>query len=182
MSDDELYANIKAAQALAVEKLQRSWGMTAEQFAAASASFNNAPKPSEPNTITSADLEAAWARSANNQFRGLGIAPISDEEAAAIQAKMDEATAKYQATRAAELDDQFHNYRAEVAHDKAAKSGLYYSPDASKQREIDRLVEKTEISLIETRLAAGLPPEPAPRKTPAQIATERHNARKAAQS
>jgi hypothetical protein len=179
MSDEELYAQIAAAQAVAVEKLQRSWGMTAEQFTAASASFNNVPKPTEPNTITPADTEAMWRRSANDQFRGLGIAPVSDAEAAEIQAAMDAATAAHQAVRASEMDAQLLDFRAEVAHDQAAKSGLYYSPDAAKMREIDRLVRETEISMMETRLAAGLSAEPAPRKTAAEIAQERYNARRA---
>jgi hypothetical protein len=178
MTDDELYANIRAAQTLAVDKLQRSWGMTSEQMAKASAALT-VPKPTEPNTITTADLEAAWARSANDQFRGLGISPVSDAEAAAIQAKMDEAVAAHQAVRASEMDAQLLDFRAEVAHDRAAKSGLYYSPDASKQREIDRLVRETEIAMMETRLAAGLPAEPPARRAPAEIALERHNARRA---
>jgi hypothetical protein len=175
MTDAEIVA---ASQQAAIAKMQaRGW--TSEQITAAQKSL---AAPSNPNAVTTTDTEAMWRRSAEGQFQSLGIAPVSDEEAAAIQEKMNEATAAYQATRAAELDDQFHNYRAAVAHDRAAKSGLYYSPDASKQREIDRLVEKTEISLIETRLAAGLPAEPAPRKTTVQIATERHNARRAQQS
>jgi hypothetical protein len=181
MTDEELYANIAAAQAAAARQLQERWGLNSEQMAKAAAGLI-APKPSEPNTITPADTEAMWRRTAEGQFQSLGIAPISDAEAAAIQAKMNEATAAYQAAQAAELDSQFIDFRAAVAHDRAAKSGLYYSPDASKQREIDRLVEKTEISLIEARLAAGLPAVPTPRKTTVEIATERHNARRAQRS
>jgi hypothetical protein len=178
MDDETLYAQIAAAQALAVSKLQQRYGMTSEQMAKVSANLT-APKPSEPNTVTAADTEAAWRRSAEHQFRSLGISPVSDAEAAAIQEAQAAAVAKLQAVRAAEMDAQLINYRLEVAHDRAAKSGLYYSEDATKQREIDRLVEKTEVSMIEARLEAGLPPEPAPRKTPAEIALERHNARRA---
>jgi hypothetical protein len=178
MSDDELYAQIAAAQALAASKLQERWGLSAEQMAKASAALA-APKPTEPNTITTADLEAAWRRSANDQFRGLGITPVSDAEAAAIQAKMDAATAAHQTARATEMDAQLLDFRSEVAHDRAAKSGLYYNEDAAKMREIDRLVRETEIAMMQTRLEAGLPAEPAPRKSPAQIAQERHNARRA---
>jgi hypothetical protein len=182
MSDDEaLYAQIKAAQAVAAENLQRRWGLSADQMAKASASIA-APKPSEPNTITTADMEAAWARSANDQFRGLGIAPVSDAEAAAIQEAMDAATASFQANRAAEMDSQLLDYRSEVAHDRAAKSGLYYNEDAAKQREIDRLVRETEIAMMQTRLEMGLPAEPAPRKSLAEIAQERFAARRKAQS
>jgi hypothetical protein len=60
MSDEKLYAEIKAAQAIAVEKLQQQWGMPADQMAKASAGIAT-PKQSEPNTITTSDLEAAWA-------------------------------------------------------------------------------------------------------------------------
>jgi hypothetical protein len=178
LTDDELYAQIRAAQAVAVEKLQQRWGMTADQVTAARASIA-APTP---NTITTADLEAAWARSAQDQFRGLGIQPVSDEEAAKIQAAMDEAVAAHQTARASEMDQQLLDFRAEVAHDRAAKSGLYYNEDAAKMREIERLVRETEIAMIETRLAAGLPAEPAPRKTAVEIALERHNARRAQSS
>jgi hypothetical protein len=95
---------------------------------------------------------------------------------------MDAATAKMQAARAFDMDQRLHDYRSEVAHDRVAKSGLYYSPDATKQREIDRLVRETEIAMMQTRLEAGLPAEPAARKTPAQIALERFEARRKAQS
>jgi hypothetical protein len=174
-NDEALYAQIRAAQAVAVESLQARWGMSADQVAKARAAIA-APTPT---TAAEENVATAWARSAEHQARSLGISPVSDAEAAAIQEAMDAAVAKMQTARAAEMDDQLLNFRSEVAHDRAAKSGLYYNPDATKQREIDRLVEKTEVSMIETRLAAGLPAEPPPRKSPAQIALERHNARRA---
>jgi hypothetical protein len=97
MSDDnQLYAEIRAAQVVAVEKLQQRWGMTADQVAKAAAGL---AAPTTP-AVTVADTEAMWRRSANDQFRGLGIAPVSDEEAAAIQAAMDAATAAHQSVRA----------------------------------------------------------------------------------
>jgi hypothetical protein len=178
MTDDELFAQIAAAQAVAVEKLQARWGLTADQVATARAAIA-APTP---NTATADNLAAAWGRSAEHQARSLGIEPVSDAEAAAIQEAMNRAVAEKQAARAAEMDDQLHNFRLEVAHDRAAKSGLYYSPDATKQREIDRLVEKTETAMIETRLEAGLSAEPPPRKAPAEVAAERFAARRKAQS
>jgi hypothetical protein len=181
MDDTELYAQIAAAQALAVSKLQERYGLTAEQMAKASANLT-APKQTEPHTVTTADTEAMWRRSAEGQFKSLGIQPVSDDEAAKIQAAMDAARAAHQTARAAEMDAQLLDYRAEVAHDRANRSGLYYSPDATKQQEINRLVEKTEIAMIEARLEAGLPPEPAPRRTPAEIAQERYEARRKASS
>jgi hypothetical protein len=175
MSDEKLYAEIRAAQALAVEKLQQSWGMSADQVAKASAAIA-APTP---NTAATENLATAWARSADQQARSLGIEPVSDAEAAEIQAAMNAAVAEKKAASAAEMDQQLLDFRSGVQHDQAAKSGLYYSPDATKQQEINRLVEKTEIAMIEARLEAGLPAEPAPRKTPTEIALERHNARRA---
>jgi hypothetical protein len=174
-NDEALFAQIRAAQALAAENLQQRYGMTAEQLAAAQKSLATPT----PNMAAEDNLAAAWGRSAEHQARSLGIAPVSDAEAAAVQAAMDKATAAHHANRASEMDDQLINFRADVAHDKAAKSGLYYSADAAKQREFDRLAEKTEIAMMETRLAAGLPAEPGPRKTLAQIAEERFAARKA---
>src|ERR1700730_3364826 len=179
MTDDEaLYAQIRAAQAVAVENLQRSWGMSAEQLAQARASIA-APTP---NTAATENLATAWARSAEHQARSLGIEPVSDAEAAEIQAAMDAAVAEKQAARASEMDQQLLDFRSGVQHDRAAKSGLYYSQDAAKQQEINRLVEKTEIAMIEARLEAVLPAEPPPRKSLAQIAQERYDARHKAQS
>jgi hypothetical protein len=174
MTDEEIIA---ASQQAAVAKMQARHGLSNEQIAALQKSLA-APAPT-PNTAAADNLATAWGRSAEHQARSLGIEPVSDAEAAAIQEAQAAAVAKMRAEQAANLDDQLHNFRSEVAHDQAAKSGLYYNEDASKQREIDRLVRETEVSMIETRLAAGLPPEPAPRKTPVQIALERHNARKA---
>jgi hypothetical protein len=172
MTDEEIIA---ASQQAAIAKMQaRGW--TNDQITAAQKSL---AAPSNPNAVTTEDLEAAWARSANDQFRGLGISPVSDEEAAAIQAKMDEAVAAHQTARASEMDQQLLDFRSEVAHDRAAKSGLYYAEDSAKMREIDRLVRETEIAMMQTRLAAGLPAEPASRRTPAEVATERYNARRA---
>jgi hypothetical protein len=175
LTDDEIVA---ASQQAAVAKMQARHGLSSEQIAKLQQSLA-APKQTEPNTVTAANIEAAWGRSANDQFRSLGITPVSDAEAAEIQAAMNAAVAKAQAEQAANLDDQLINFRLEVAHDQAARSGLYYSPDATKQREIERLVEKTETAMIEARLEAGLPAEPPARKTPVQIALERHNARRA---
>ena len=168
MSDDEaLYAQIRAAQAVAVEKLQQRWG----QQAAAS---STPAVPKEPDLI-----EQAWRQRADTDMRGMGITPVSDAEAAAIQEAQAAAVAKMQAEQATQMDDQLHNFRREVEHDRAAKSGLYYNEDASKMREIDRLVRETEIAMMQTRLEAGLPAEPLPRRTPAEIALERYNARRA---
>jgi hypothetical protein len=152
--------------------------MSAEQLAKASAAIA-APTP---NTATAENLAAAWGRSAEHQARSLGIEPVSDAEAAAIQTAMDKAVADHQAVRASEMDDQLLNFRLEVAHDRAAKSGLYYNEDATKQREIDRLVRETESNMMLTRLRAGLPAEPAPRKTAVQVAQERFNAERAQRS
>jgi hypothetical protein len=166
MTDDEIIA---ASQQAAIAKMQaRGW--TNDQITQAQKSL---AAPTAPNTVNASDMEAAWARSAGDQARSLGISPVSDTEAAAVQTAMDKAVAAHQAARAAELDNQLLDYRAEVQHDRAARSGLYYSPDAAKQREIDRLVEKTEIAMIETRLTAGLPANPAARKSPAEVAQER---------
>jgi hypothetical protein len=178
MSDEKLYAEIRAAQAVAAENLQRRWGIPAGEMARHQQSLA-APTP---NTATADNLAAAWGRSAEHQARSLGITPVSDAEAAEIQAAMDAAVAAHQTARASEMDEQLHNFRSEVAHDRAAKSGLYYNEDASKMREIDRLVRETEIAMMQTRLEAGLSAEPAPRKTAAEIALERHNARRAQQS
>jgi hypothetical protein len=69
-----------------------------------------------------------------------------------------------------------------VEHDRAAKSGLYYNEDGAKMREIERMVRETEANMMLVRLEAGLPAEPAPRKTSVQIAQERYDARRKAQS
>jgi hypothetical protein len=63
------------------------------------------PAPSEPNTITAANLEQAWGRSADNHARSLGITPVTDAEAAKIQEAMNAAVAKKQAEQAAQMDD-----------------------------------------------------------------------------
>jgi hypothetical protein len=104
---------------------------------------------------------------------------VTDAEAAAIQEAQAAAVAKLRAEQAAEMDDQLHNFRSEVAHDRAATSGLYYSEDGANMREIERLVRETEANMILVRLEAGLSAEPAPRKTPAQIPQEKYNARRA---
>jgi hypothetical protein len=132
MTDDEaLYAQIRAAQAVAVEKLQQRWGQQANASAAPTA-------PKQPDLI-----EQAWRQRADTDMRGMGIAPVTDAEAAAIQEAQAAAVAKLRAEQAAEMDDQLHNFRSEVAHDRAAKSGLYYSEDGAKMREIERLVRET---------------------------------------
>jgi hypothetical protein len=173
MTDEKLYAEIRAAQAIAVEKLQQNWGKTPEQMAQARASLA-APTPT---TAAEENVATAWARSAEHQARSLGIEPVSDAEAAQVQEAMNAAVAKMRTEQAAQMDEQLHNFRLEVAHDRAAKSGLYYNEDGAKMREVERLVRETEIAMMETRLAAGLPAEPAPRRTLAEIALERHNAR-----
>jgi hypothetical protein len=48
----------------------------------------------------------------------------------------------------------------------------------SRRAEVEAMLEKTEALMIEARLGMGLPVEPAPRKTPAQIAQERYDARR----
>jgi hypothetical protein len=193
-NDEALYAEIRARQAVAVEKLQQRWGMSAEQVTQARASLA-APAP---NTATADNLAAAWARAAEHQARSLGISPVSDEEAAQLQAKMDEAVAQKQAARASELDDQLRHFRAERDIGMKTPGHLYYvDPLAptetvmdsatgkmvsySRRAKVEALLEKTEASIIEARLAAGLPVEPAPRKTAVQIAQERYDARRKAQ-
>jgi hypothetical protein len=172
MTDEEIIA---ASQQAAIAKMQaRGW--TNDQITMAQKSL---AAPTEPNTATEENLAAAWARSAEHQARSLGITPVTDEEAAKIQVAMDASVAAHQAARASEMDQQLLDFRSEVAHDRAAKSGLYYAEDSAKMREIDRLVRETEIAMMQTRLAAGLPAEPAPRRTPAEVATERYNARRA---
>jgi hypothetical protein len=191
MSDDEaLYAQIRAAQAIAVEKLQQSWGMSAEQVATARASL----AAFTPNTATAENLATAWGRSAEHQARSLGIEPVSDAEAAEIQAAMDAAVAEKQAARAAELDDQLRHFRAERDIGRNTPGHLYYvDPLAptetvmdsatgkmvsySRRAQVEALLEKTETALIEARLEAGLPAEPTARRTPAQVAQERYDAR-----
>jgi hypothetical protein len=180
MDDNELHAQIAAAQTLAVAKLQERWGMNNEQVAKIQQGI--APsKQSEPHTITTADLEAAWGRSADSQLKSLGITPLTDAEDAAIKEAQERAVAEKQAARAAEMDAQLHDFRREVEHNRATKSGLYYSEDASKMREVERLVRETEANMILSRLEAGLSAEPAPRKSPAEIAQERYEARRKAQ-
>jgi hypothetical protein len=178
MSDEKLYAEIRAAQAIAVEKLQQSWGKTPEQMAQARASLA-APTPT---TAAEENVATAWARSAEHQARSLGITPVSDAEATAIQEAQAAAIVKLRAEQASQMDEALINFRLEVAHDQKSRSGLYYNEDGAKMREVERLVRETEISMIEARLAAGLPAEPAPRKTATQVAQERYDARRKAQS
>jgi hypothetical protein len=170
MSDEKLYAEIRAAQAIAAENLQRRWGMSNEQLAQARTAI---AAPATP-TVTTADMEAAWARSAEHQARSLGIEPVSDAEAAAIQAKMDEATAKYQAARAGEMDETLRQFRQEWDRGQTDPTSIYYRADPAHK-------EKVEEGMMLARLRAGLPAEPGPRKTPEQRARERYDAERKAQ-
>jgi hypothetical protein len=154
------------------------------------------PGAPEGASVTAADTERSWARSAEDQARSLGITPVTDEEAAKMQETMNAAVAKMQAARAADLDNQLRNFRAERDIGQKTPGHLYYvDPLAptetvmdsatgkmvsySRRAKVEALLEKTETALIEARLAAGLPAEPAPRRTPVEIAIERHNARRA---
>jgi hypothetical protein len=168
MDDNELFAQIKAAQAIAAEKLQQSWGKTPEQLATARASLA-APTPT---TATAENLATAWARSAEHQARSLGIAPVSDAEAAKIQEAMDAAVAKKQAEQVAQMDEQLHNFRSDWDRGQTDPTSIYYRADPAMRTRI-------EADMMHIRLEAGLPAEPAPRKTSVQIATERYNARRA---
>jgi hypothetical protein len=157
------------------------------------------PGAPERASVTAADTERSWARSSEDQFKSLGIAPVSDEEAAALQAAMDAAVATAQAARVADLDAQLRNFRAERDIGQKTPGHIYYvDPLAptetvmdsatgkmvsySRRAKVEALLEKTEATMIEARLEAGLPAEPAPRRTPAEVALERHNARKAQRS
>jgi hypothetical protein len=106
MTDEEIMA---AAQQAAVAKMRARHGLSNEQIAKLQQSIA-APTPT--NTVTTADLEAAWRRSADGQLKSLGIAPVSDEEAAKMQEKMGAAVAEKQAARAAEMDDQLRKLQA----------------------------------------------------------------------
>jgi hypothetical protein len=173
MDDNELYAQIRAAQTLAAGKLQERWGLSSEQMAKASAAIA-APQQTVPNTITAEDLAASWARSANDQFRGLGIAPVTDEEAAASQEAQAAAVTKMRSARATEMDDQLHNFRREWDNGQTDPSSIYYRANPAMR-------ERMEADMMLVRLEAGLPAEPAPRRTPAQLAQERFDARRKAQ-
>jgi hypothetical protein len=173
MDDTELYSQIAAAQTLAVSKLQERYGLTNDQMAKASAGIA-APKQTTPDTVTTADLAAAWARSANDQFRSLGISPVTDEEAAKIQEAQAAAVAKMQADRASEMDDQLHNFRREWDNGQTDPTSIYYRADP-------KMRDRMEADMMLVRLEAGLPAEPAPRKTPVQVAQERFDARRKAQ-
>jgi hypothetical protein len=171
MTDEEILAT---AQQAAIAKMQAR-GLSSEQITNLQKSL---AAPSDPHTITTADMEAAWRRSADGQLKSLGISPVTDAEAAKIQEVMDTAAAKMKAEQAAQMDQHLHNFRLEVEHNRAAKSGLYYSEDPAKMREVERLVRETEANMMLARLEAGLPAEPPPRKSPAQIAQERYDARR----
>jgi hypothetical protein len=172
MDDNELYAQIAAAQAAAASKLQERYGLTSEQMAKASAALAT-PKP--PTTPTTETLESAWRSTAEHQFRSLGIAPVSDAEAAAIQAKMNEAVAAKKAATALDLDNQLHTLRSDWDRGQTDPTSIYYRADPAMR-------EKMEAAIMLARLEAGLPVEPAPRKTPVQVAQEQFAARKAQRS
>jgi hypothetical protein len=171
MSDEKLYADIRAAQALAVEKLQQSWGMSADQVAKARASIAGPT----PNTAATENLATAWARSAEHQARSLGIEPVSDAEAAEIQAAMNAAVAKKQAEQAAQMDEALHNFRSEWDRGQTDPTSIYFRADPAMRA-------RMEADMMHIRLEAGLPAEPPPRKTPVQVAQERYEARRKAQS
>jgi hypothetical protein len=170
-NDEKLYAEIRAAQAVAVEKLQARWGMSADQVATARAAIA-APTP---NTATAENLATAWARSAEHQARSLGIEPVSDAEAVQIQEAQAAAVAKLRAEQVAQLDDHLHNFRSEWDRGQTDPSSIYYRADPAMRR-------RMEADFMLVRLEAGLPAEPPPRKTPVQIAQERYDARRKAQS
>jgi hypothetical protein len=172
MSDDEaLYAQIRAAQAIAAENLQRRWGVPAAEMAR----HQRALATPTPNTAAEDNLAAAWARSADHQARSLGITAVSDEEASKIQAAMDAAVAKHQATRAAEMDDTLRQFRQDWDRGQTDPTSIYYRADLAHK-------EKVEEGMMYARLRAGLPAEPGPRKTPEQRARERYDAERKAQS
>jgi hypothetical protein len=171
MDDEALYAQIAAAQALAVSQLQQRYGMTSEQMAKASAAL--APKPSA--TPTTESLETAWRQSAEHQFRTLGISPISDAEAAEITAAQERAVAAKKAATALDLDNQLHTLRSDWDRGQTDPKSVYFRADPAMR-------EKMETAIMLARLEMGLPAEPAPRKTPVQVAQEQFEARKAQRS
>jgi hypothetical protein len=174
MDDNELYAQIAAAQAAAASKLQERYGLTAEQMTKASASLA-APKPSEPHTVSAADMEARWRRAAEGQFRSLGISPISDAEAAEITAAQERAVAAKKAATALDLDNQLHTLRSDWDRGQTDPQSIYYRADPA-------LRTRMESNIMLARLEMGLPAEPAPPKTAVQLAQEQFEARKAQRS
>jgi hypothetical protein len=181
MTDEEIIA--ASQQAAYAQMLAR--GRTPEQITAARAAL---AAPAAP-TVTRGEQEvAAW----NSATRHLP--QVTDAEAARITEAMAAKAAEQKAAQAAELDVAFRNFQAEVEIGRKTPGHLYYvDPLAphetvmdsatgkmvsyNRRAKVEALLEKTETALIEQRLAAGLPAVPAPRKTPAQIAQERHAAR-----
>jgi hypothetical protein len=129
----------------------------------------------EKSSVTTTDTERQWARSAEGQLRSLGISPVTDEEDAAIKAAQEKAIAKLQARQAADMDEHLHNFRREWDNGQTDPTSIYYRADP-------KMRERMESDMMLARLEAGLSAEPAPRKTPAQLAQERYDARKAQQS
>jgi hypothetical protein len=127
--------------------------------------------PNQTET-TATDTERAWTRSADDQYRRLGISPVTDEEATAVKAAQDAAVEQLKARQAADMDEHLHNFRLDWDRGQTDPTSIYYRADPA-------MKERMEEDMIYARLRAGLPAEPAPRKTPAQRAQERHDAERA---
>jgi hypothetical protein len=128
---------------------------------------NAAPSQSE---VTTADTERTWGRSAEGQLRSLGISPVDDELAAQIAAAQEKAVEQLKARQAADMDEQLHDFRRQWDRGQTDPTSIYYRADPA-------MKERMEADMMLARLEAGLPAEPAPRKTPAQLAQERYDAR-----
>ncbi len=183
MSDDDLYAKIAAAQAAAATALQAKWGDLAKAF----------PASDRTHTVTAEDINASWSKSAESQSRSLGIKPLTDEENAKLKMDVEFAIAAKQAAKTQDLDTQLLNFRAERDAGRNNPSSPYYVSDGvevvmnsatgkvesySRRAKTEEMLRNVEAQMIEQRLRAGLPAEPTPRKTAAEIAQERYNASK----
>ncbi len=158
MTDEELYQAIAAKQAIDRENVTRKWGPLASAMSAPAA-----PKTA-PATVPNLVLDAKVAA-----------------DKAELAARMDEELLKFLAE--VEIGRVTPGHRFFV--DPTEPMQLVMDAATGKQIHWDRrakmneMLEKIEIGLIEHRLEAGLPAEPVAktRKTPAQIAQERYNAR-----
>jgi hypothetical protein len=140
-----------------------------ERTQAAITQHEAASNPDSRENRAAAELQA-WERRGADDYRSLGITPVTDEESAAIKAAGEAAVEKLKAERATGLDDQLHNFRRDWDNGQTDPTSIYFRADPAMR-------ERTEADMMLVRLEAGLPAEPPARRTPAQVAQERFNAR-----
>ena len=119
---------------------------------------------------------------------------MTDEEAAKITEAVDAAGARLRAEQAQRMDAELLNFRRERDIGRTTPGHMYYADplappttvsdptgkvvsSMSRRAEVEAMLEETETSIIAARLEMGLPAEPAPRQTPAQLAQARYDAR-----